>query len=72
MTLLKYENRTLVVFEREDADGYYFGVYLSGPFQLGMFHNYYDGPHHALWLGWLSFGWSPRRWCEKCAPRRST
>jgi len=38
---------------------------------FGISHNYYDGPHCALNLGWLHIYWGgdPRTgWCKKCMP----
>ncbi len=41
------------------------------PFYFGISHDYYDGPHCGLSLGYLRFNWcgDPRtHWCKKCMP----
>ncbi len=44
----------------------YLGAAATHP-ASGFYHGYYDGPHHALWIGPLFVNWSPR-WCEVCMP----
>ncbi len=43
------------------------GINLRKRFELGFDHNYYDGPHCSLSLGWILIYWC--NWnCKKCIP----
>lgn len=44
-------------------------ISLRRPFRWGIDHGYYDGPHCALHLGWLTIYWEGgliTRRCAKC------
>jgi hypothetical protein len=45
----------------------YAHVGIAGRWHWGRTHDYYDGPHDALWLGPLYVSWS-LGWCEGCMP----
>lgn len=43
------------------------GVSRTQPEKSGFYHGYYDGPHHALWVGPFFVSWS-LGWCDVCMP----
>jgi hypothetical protein len=49
--------------------GYYMAGVSTKPeaWHVAMHHDYYDGPHHALWIGPLWLNWSGD-WCDVCMP----
>ena len=55
---------------RNSTAGYYV-VRLWRRLWFGVRHDYYDGPHCMLSLGWLRFEWTGDlrdQWCTKCMP----
>lgn len=61
-------------YRRGEADDWaqalnyvYVGASRTRPEKSGLYHGYYDGPHHALWFGPLFVNWSPER-CDVCVP----
>lgn len=53
-----------------NLSGLYYEANVTRYFLWGFHHDYYDGPHCGLSIGWLHFNWSGNPWtywCEKCA-----
>jgi hypothetical protein len=60
-----------VIFH-EHTDGWHNGnryitLSLVRQFEVGEAHDYYDGPHCCIKLGWLRINYS-WNWCKKCMP----
>lgn len=61
-----HQYRSLPARAWHDGGGYYeLEVHLRPRF--GSYHDYYDGPHCGLSLGFFSLHWSGA-WCDKCMP----
>ena len=46
---------------------HYITLALVRKFEIGEAHDYYDGPHCCIKIGWLrvNYSWN---WCKKCMP----
>lgn len=58
--------------EWDSSHTLFYGLAVCGPLRWGIHHDYYDGPHCSLNIGWIKILWGgdPRTgWCYKCMPR---